>query len=86
MSNYFGYKIEDNARRKSNNTGDELGWGQNNNVKSYSSKPGQKSMKSQARILADKQQRLNKKQPIISMKDLVCPLERIWFLKQRGLA
>jgi hypothetical protein len=48
MSNYKNYKLEDNLKRKSNNVGDEIGFGPNVNVKSYSSKPGRLSSKQQA--------------------------------------
>lgn len=64
MSNYIGYKLEDNARRKMNNTGDSTETGCNSNVKSYSSKPGQLSAYQQADELTRKQQCLNKKQPV----------------------
>ncbi len=64
MSNYIGYKPEDNFRRKSNNTTDELGWGQNNNVKQYSTKPGQLSAKQQADAETKRQRALNRKQPV----------------------
>lgn len=64
MSNYFGYKLEDNTRRKINNTGDSLDIGKNSNVKSYSSKVGQLSMKSQADLEARRLKRLNAKMPV----------------------
>lgn len=65
MSGYKGYKIEDNARRKSNNTGDELeDIGQNKNVKCWSTKPGQLSTRDQVNDLAKKQKELNKKQEV----------------------
>jgi hypothetical protein len=64
MSNYKGYKQEDNLRRKANNTTDELGWGPNNNAKSYSTKPGQMRMQDQAKMEADKYKKLNRQQPV----------------------
>ena len=73
---------EDNVRRKANNTSSELGWGPNNNVKAYSSKPGQLSAKTQAQRDATKYKRLNKKQPVKTLSSLVCPIERIFFLRQ----
>lgn len=82
MSNYKGYKLEDNLKRKANNTGDQLGWGQNNNVKSYSSKPGQLSMKSQARHEANHLKVLNKKQPVKCLSSMICPIERFYFLNK----
>lgn len=69
MSNYIGYKPEDNERRKANNMTDQLGYGPNNNVKSYSSKPGQLSAKSQAEAEHKKYQRLNRKQPVVVLTD-----------------
>jgi hypothetical protein len=53
MSNYGPkkggqYTVADNIKRKANNTGDQTGFGQNVNTKSYSSKPGQLSAKAQA--------------------------------------
>ncbi len=82
MSKYEGYKVEDNIRRKQNNTADELGWGPNNNVKSYSSKPGQLSAKSESQRLIDKQRRLNKKQPVTQLSKITCPIEREAFLNK----
>jgi hypothetical protein len=68
MSNYIGYKPEDNARRKANNTGDSIPTvGKNQNVKCLSTKPGQLSMKEQAAFQQMKLNRLNKKQPVRSM-------------------
>lgn len=64
MSNYKDYKLEDNVKRKANNTTDELGWGPNNNTKAYSTKPGQLSAYDQARLEADKYKALNQKQPV----------------------
>jgi hypothetical protein len=65
MSNYIGYKLEDNLRRKATNTGEELeSVGQNKNVKAYSTKPGQLSMKAQASLENAKLKCLNKKQPV----------------------
>jgi hypothetical protein len=70
MSNYIGYDQNDNARRKANNTGDAIdGIGKNQNVKAYSSKPGQLSMKDQASLEQTKLNRLNKSQPVRSLKD-----------------
>ena len=53
MSNYGPkkggqYNVADNAKRKANNTGDQTGFGQNVNTKSYSTKSGQLSAKAQA--------------------------------------
>lgn len=59
MSNYDGYKPADNAKRKSNNTGDQLDMDVNRNVKSYSSKPGQ-----QVNDMSNHYDRLNKMQPV----------------------
>lgn len=71
MSNYQGYRLEDNVRRKANNTGESIdGIGKNKNVKSISSKPGQLSAKSQVYLEQLKLSRLNKKQPVKTIKDL----------------
>lgn len=58
------YRVADNARRKMSNTGDVVDLGNNNNVKSYSSKPGQPSGKAQAALTARIQAAANKKQPV----------------------
>lgn len=58
------YSVADNARRKSNNTGDETGFGTNVNTKSYSSKPGQLSAKGQASVTAKIQAKANKNAPV----------------------
>lgn len=81
MSNYKGYKAEDNAKRKSNNTSDELGWGSNNNVKAYSSKPGQLSAKDEAAYKAKLMKKLNKSQPV----KLFSPEEKALMEKALGL-
>lgn len=71
MSNYIGYKTEDNLRRKANNTGEAIDTiGKNQNVKSFSTKPGQMSGKEQASFEQAKLNRLNKKQPVKTIKDL----------------
>lgn len=82
MSNYIGYCLEDNIRRKENNVGDSLDIGPNQNVKSYSSKPGQLSSKSQAQQMTDHYAKLNRKQPCKELSKMKCPLERSLFLKQ----
>ena len=65
MSNYEGYRLEDNVKRKSNNTGDVVETaGKNQNVKSWSSKPGQLSARQQANLEAKKYQELNKQQEV----------------------
>lgn len=84
MSKYIGYDQNDNARRKANNMTDQIGWASNNNVKSYSSKPGQLSAKSEASRQAAKYKRLNKKQPVKVLSQMVCPVERIAFLRKVG--
>ena len=82
MSNYIGYKPEDNARRKANNTGEAIDTvGKNQNVKAISTKPGQMSMKEQAAFEQMKLNRLNKKQPVKSINDLSPDL--ILALKQK---
>lgn len=58
------YTDSDNARRKTNNIGDSIGFGPNTNIKSYSSKPGQLSAKSQAAHLTAEQNKKNQKQPV----------------------
>ena len=76
MSNYKGYKPEDNARRKANNTGECIDTiGKNQNVKAISTKPGQMSMKEQAAYQQMKLNRLNKKQPVKTIDDM--PVELI---------
>lgn len=64
MSNYFGYRPEDNFRRKENNTGESYdSIGKNRNEKEYTSaKMG--SAKTQATREADRLKRLNRKQPV----------------------
>jgi len=65
MSRYNGYKPEDNARRKANNTGEQLdGVGPNFKVKSYSSKPGQLSAEDQAALIAKEQYKKNRNSPV----------------------
>lgn len=81
MSNYIGYKPEDNFKRKENNTTDQLGWGPNNNIKAYSTKPGQMSMKSQSNVICMKQARLNRKQPVKQLSKM-SPEEQANFLKK----
>ena len=80
MSGYKGYKLEDNIRRKANNTGDSIDWETNTNVKSYSTKPGQLSAKQQADRTLKEQQKLNRKQPVTKLSDIKCPVVRDWFL------
>jgi hypothetical protein len=58
------YSVEDNIKRKANNVGDVAGEGPNKNVKTYSSKAGQLSAKQQANALAQKQKKLNRRQPV----------------------
>jgi hypothetical protein len=63
MSNYEGYLVEDNVRRKMNNTGDAVeSVGPNKNVKSYSSKPGQMTASQQAQHIAKVCEKLNRSQ------------------------
>lgn len=82
MSNYIGYKPEDNARRKANNTGEAIDTiGNNQNVKAISTKPGQMSMKEQAAFEQMKLNRLNKKQPVKTIKDL--PSDLVLALAQK---
>lgn len=70
MSNYEGYKLEDNVDRKENNTGDVLNSiGPNKNVKSYSTKPGQLSAREQVEREDQRQRRLNKIQPVKILTD-----------------
>lgn len=71
MSNYIGYKQSDNERRKANNLTDQLPLGPNQNVKCYSTKPGQDSAKTQAQKEASKYRRLNRKQPVKHITDPV---------------
>lgn len=61
---YKEYKVPDNLRRKSSRTGDILELGPNSEARSYSTRPGQLSMKSQANRDSEKYNRLNKKQPV----------------------
>lgn len=71
MSNYIGYKLEDNIRRKENNLTDQLPeLGSNQNVKCYSTKPGQLSRTSQVQKEHAKYQALNRRQPVRGMDDL----------------
>lgn len=58
------YTPADNARRKANNTGDQTGFGQNVNTKSYSTKPGQLSSRSQASQETAKYRAKNRAQPV----------------------
>lgn len=58
------YNPNDNARRKVNNTGEAVGQGPNTNVKSFSTKPGQLSVKEQVNLTTRIQQAANKKQPV----------------------
>ena len=58
------YNVADNAKRKANNIGDNIGAGPNSNVKAYSTKPGQMSGKAQANLTARIQNAANKKQPV----------------------
>ena len=58
------YTPEDNAKRKMNNTGDAVSVGPNQNVKSYSTKPGQLSTKSSATLEASKYRKLSAKNPV----------------------
>ncbi len=58
------YNPTHNARRKANNTGDSVGQGPNVNVKSYSTKPGQLSVKEQVNLATRIQHAANKKQPV----------------------
>ena len=62
----FGaYNAPDNAKRKANNTSDQLtNIGPNRNVKAYSTKPGQLSGSQSADIIARAQAKANKKQPV----------------------
>jgi len=53
------YNIADNVNRKINNVGDVAGSGKNQNVKSFSSKPGQLSSKQQASLEAKKAKKLS---------------------------
>lgn len=65
MSNYAGYKPEDNIRRKANNTGDVIETiGQNKNVKSWSSKPGQMTSSQQAQRLAEVARKVSERMPV----------------------
>lgn len=58
------YNPADNAKRKANNVGDSTEIGPNQNIKSYSSKPGQLSGKQSAALTARIQNAANKKQPV----------------------
>lgn len=58
------YSSADNARRKTNNLSESTGVGPNNNVKAYSTKPGQLSGKASADLTARIQNKANKKQPV----------------------
>lgn len=69
MSNYGPKKLKlyntnDNLKRKSSRTSEELELGPNSMVRSYSTKPGQLSSKSQAEADTKRYARLNKKQPV----------------------
>lgn len=75
------YTPKDNIKRKMNNTGEVVGEGPNVNAKSYSSKPGQLSMKAQAALEARKLAEKNKKQPVKTLN----PEELAEFARQRGV-
>ncbi len=86
MSNYGPkrsgqYSSIDNAKRKANNTGDQTGFGTNTNTKSYSTKPGQLSMRSQASQEAAKYKAKNKAQPV----KIYTPEERAALAAKRGI-
>lgn len=85
MSNYGPkrggqYTPSDNARRKANNTGDQTGFGQNTNTKSYSTKPGQLSSKAQANAESAKYSAKNRAQPV----KIYTPEEKAKFAAARG--
>ncbi|NDE91661.1 MAG: hypothetical protein EB059_11115 [Alphaproteobacteria bacterium] len=64
-SNYRGYNIADNVRRKAGNVGDEAqSGGKNVNVKAYSSKPGQLSARQQADLEAKRARKMSSKSPV----------------------
>lgn len=58
------YTPTDNMRRKANNLSTSTGVGPNNNIKAYSTKPGQLSGKAQANLISRLQNAANKKQPV----------------------
>lgn len=58
------YNAVDNMRRKAKNLTDSTNVGPNNNVKAYSTKPGQLSGKAQANLTSRLQNAANKKQPV----------------------
>lgn len=64
------YNPPDNARRKERNLTDQVPAGPNANVKAYSTRPGQLSIKQQADEVSRKQNALNRKQPVRTMKDM----------------
>lgn len=73
MSNYGPkmaelYSQEDNARRKSSRTGEEMDWDTNPGIRNVSTKPGQLSRGQQVTREHEKYQRLNKKQPVRSFR------------------
>lgn len=78
MSNYKGYKLEDNLKRKSNNIDLIEQLSGNNNVKCYSTKPGQLSAKSQAVMQERYYKKLNKKQ-LVKHYNFKCPIVRLAF-------
>lgn len=84
---YKQYKLEDNLKRKSNNVDTLESLGKNNNVKCYSTKPGQLSSKEQADMINRNQRKLNKKQPVkhYNIKDVQCPVIRQSLLMKLGL-
>jgi hypothetical protein len=62
---YGLYTSTDNIKRKAKNTGDEIAdIGGNKNVKAYSSKPGQLSAKSQAKLEAARDKAKSAKNPV----------------------
>lgn len=70
------YNPADNIKRKMNNTGDVAGNGPNQNVKSYSSKPGQLSAKAQAALQQARDNNKNKQQPVkVYSKEEIAALE-----------
>ena len=84
MSNYGPKKAKlynpaDNAKRKANNTGDQTGFGQNVNTKSYSSKPGQLSAKAQASVEQRKTKKLSGPVKVLSDE------EKTAFAASRGM-
>lgn len=75
MSNYGPknmnlYDVNSNLRRKESRTTDEIGWASNNAVQTYSGKNSVVPNYKQLERETAKYARLNKKQPVISLKDL----------------